>query len=219
MELIENKFKSPRKEKFFECYCISLTHRRDRQVAAGEEFSKQGIKPYWWIVPKHSVPTIGVFQSQVGIIQHIRHRKLDSVIVFEDDVKFLTENFKQNVNDCVKELPEDWEILYMGANTHKPLEQFSEHLFVADHVFALHAVMYNVKNLQKYECLKYRQEISEPIDVMIYKEIQCNKKCFVAYPLLATQSNGFSDIENMEANQTYIEQRYAVNVSARHKKD
>jgi GR25 family glycosyltransferase involved in LPS biosynthesis len=190
-------------------YCINLINRTDRYNAVIERFKKQGIDPIFWQVMPHNIPEIGCFQSHTAIIKHAQIVGKKIITVFEDDVVFLITNVKGMVNEIMNQLPNNWEILYLCANTHLKLKQFSDNLFVADTVYNTAAIVYNLVSIYgKYECFKHAHDIPMPYDKWIAETVQPYKKCFVAYPLICTQEAGYSDIAKGNTDYLFIEERY-----------
>lgn len=113
-------------------------------------------------------------------------------IVFEDDCVML--NSWDYVEQIMAQLPDNWDCLYLGANLQKPLERYSENLYKLHSGHAIHAVIYNSKALVDYAVAHYSTKEYRCFDVLMAYDVQKKYNCFVAYPIVASQRSGMSDI-------------------------
>jgi GR25 family glycosyltransferase involved in LPS biosynthesis len=61
------------------------------------------------------LPTeIATLRSHKAILQHSLNLGLESVFILEDDVDF-TDEFLNKLNDCLSELPENWDGIHLGG--------------------------------------------------------------------------------------------------------
>ncbi len=129
--------------------------------------------------------------------------------MFEDDVKFVI-NPNLVMDRCVAQLKKvDWDLFYLGPNTHKKFTEFkSPNLLPLQHGYGLHATAYSKSGMAKI----LSSEITKPIDVSLAGQVQSSGNCYACYPLIATQENGYSNIEKKRVDQGYIEQRFYENV-------
>lgn len=199
---------------FKEIYCINLDHRLDRWEHAKKEFSSLGIldRVRRFSAIKESDGRLGVIKSNLSLIRYARERDLDNILVFEDDIKFLSKDVGGHLQVAIEQLANiDWTLFYLGANLHTPLERISENLLIAKKAYGVHALCYSKKSYDKL--INYYSEIFDIkweniLDVYFVREFQENSLCVLIYPIIATQMNSYSDIEKRDVNQEYIEQRY-----------
>src|SRR5664280_2776399 len=59
------------------------------------------------------------------------------------------------VEEAMSQLPDDWGCLYLGPNLQKPVEQYSENLYKLHSGHAIHAVIYNSKELVDFAIARY----------------------------------------------------------------
>jgi hypothetical protein len=150
---------------FFErIYVINLMRRPDRS----EQFF-QGLPPDWpfrkiehtfavdgvrvqpppqW---KQGGPAWGCYRSHLRIIEDCLNYDIKSVLIFEDDAIFPKE-FTKDVTTFLSEVPEDWEMLYLGGqhlyeNKHPP-KQISPNVFQPYNVNRTHAYALNGRMLE-----------------------------------------------------------------------
>ena len=155
---------------------------------------------------------LGLKETMTGIFEFALYQGLKSILVFEDDVKFVTDPNKYMLW-MIEQLVQQpgWELFYLGANTHEPLTRVAPNLLLAQKCRSTHAVAYSRQGMERaLDAFKYFND-SQPIDVLFENRIQPQGNSFLAYPLLATQQNGWSDIEEKEVNQEYIVERYREN--------
>jgi len=113
--------------------------------------------------------------------------------VFEDDCKLVDDWCV--VENAMQQLPEDWDLLLVGANLNSPLEQYSANLFKVKNAWTTHALIYGSQGVVDY----IRQNMPKdttPIDVFYSKNIYPRFNCFVVSPLVAIQRGSFSDVNN-----------------------
>jgi GR25 family glycosyltransferase involved in LPS biosynthesis len=146
---------------FHRIYCINLSHRTDKWEQSLQEFEKVGIKDrvirfdgikfdenkYGWMSRRG-----GCFGSHREIINICNKDNISNVLIFEDDVQFIN-NTIENLNLSLKELPEQWNIFYLGMNPvtdifHDPLVRISKNLLKVKSAYTTHAIAYNKTSYQ-----------------------------------------------------------------------
>jgi GR25 family glycosyltransferase involved in LPS biosynthesis len=137
------------------------------------------------------------------LLSHKKMMKLAKdkpTVFFEDDVLF-GDDFDASMKQCMLELPEDWEILYLGASfkwmvkRDYDLPVFSDNLWKADGN-VLGCFAYMVRSPKKV--LNFLNE-ERPIDVQL-KQFQKEYSCFVARPRLVGCFDGYSDTRQAYRN-------------------
>jgi hypothetical protein len=168
-------------------FVINLDSRADRM----EKFSKNDF-PF----PVERFSAIGstdvhssIALSHMGVI---RDQHEFPFVVFEDDCLLLKPwGF---IEDIMKQLPPDWEALWLGATLTQPLIRYSDNLFRLKRAYTLHAVIYNSRPLIDYVLTKFNGlKDGTIIDVFYFSTIQENFNCFITYPMTATQFVSRSD--------------------------
>jgi len=198
---------------FDEIFCINLDKRKDRWGLAQKEFEKINIldrvKRFPAIERKDG--RLGCIKSHLEILKYAKKNNLNNVLIFEDDVMFLND-VNGVLDNVVKQLPVDWNLLYLGANLHSPLTNISDNLVLLNNGFSTHAISYN-KNvydifIKKYNTMNELILQSDILDVWLASIIQNRGNSYLVKPLLATQRNDFSDIVKSDVNYSFIEERY-----------
>lgn len=139
-----------------------------------------------------------------------REVKENEILVLEDDCHFLY-NPVAALERAKMELPDDYELLFLGGNVHKPAIKYSEHLHRLTACVGNHAVLYTRSAMDTLAEL-YEQG-TKPTDMIVDNEIVQKGNSYIVSKLLAVQSPGYSDIEQKETDyQNLLIDRYHKNV-------
>ena len=99
-----------------------------------------------------------------------------------------------------EQLPDNWDLLYLGANVKSPQVQYSSRLHTLTDAWTSHAILYSSKGADY--CFNNFPYLGDTIyDEWLRAHAQKVLKCFVMNPMIAFQSDGWSDI--WKANTTY----------------
>lgn len=194
---------------FDKIFIISLPAQTQRRL-----HTEQSLQSY--NIPYEIFPAIYNQDGAYGIYLTLNKllsacvKECEHILVFEDDVHIVTDP-SPIMDNVIVQLPKEFDLLYLGVNTHKPFERFySPNLLPISYGYGLHSVGYSKKGMQKVLSLPGWN--GTPIDVMIDRDIQSQGKSFCTYPLIATQRNGYSDIQKKYMDQGYIAERFSNNV-------
>lgn len=194
-------------------YCINLKARSDRRILAEAEFALHNIDVEF--IPGVSASDLssvrfihpgqaanGCSIAHLQIIERAQLLNLPFVTVFEDDVA-LAHNFNEKYEAAMRELPEDWDILYLGGSHVKPTLFHSANLRRVRATYTTHAY---VIRQTLYETFRLElRSFRMPADCYLV-EMQPSIKAFTVTPNIAFQRPGFSDIENKEVNYARLRQ-------------
>jgi len=146
----------------------------------------------------------GSLLSQFFILKYAQHLGLKNFLFLEDDVEF-HEDINNYFNHVKNEIPDDWDMLYLGGN-HYPgqnLEKITEHVYRCECTISIHAVAFNAKI---FETMIHKiTDISQNVDIH-YALSQSNINAYVAIPHLAWQKAGYSDIEEEHRDYYWLKQ-------------
>ncbi len=207
---------------FFDAiFCINLDSRPDRWNKCLEQFKIFGIDDK---VQRFSAIKIldennqsnkflgrcGCSLSHFEICKIAKNKSYKNYLVLEDDFEF---NFNLEItfdllNKAISEMPNNWDMFYMGANLTDqygtfPIENFSENLFKLKSCHTTHAMAFNSRFYDSF--LENSPNINsifewtinhEIIDVFLSKNFLNKINCFINKEMIINQSAGFSDIEN-----------------------
>lgn len=76
----------------------------------------------------HERLRFGCYMTHVLLWEHMLHRRLDFIIVFEDDV-ILTTDFAVKIRNIIIQLPQNWGILYLNGTERKFGGKHSDGIF------------------------------------------------------------------------------------------
>ena len=178
-------------------FVVSLKQRKDRQAHIEKELAKKGIEFTWHLVDKHPKSgTIGCLESHVDLIQRAKDNGWNSIFIFEDDCLW---------TDASKELsdfpspPENWDMMYYGGAVNEILEDYNQDWKRVStwytHAYAIRETMFD-RIIHLADIYKGKKSI----DTIYCDSIHPNYNCYMAYPILATQMEDYSDIEGSELN-------------------
>jgi hypothetical protein len=171
-----------------EAYVINLDDRPDRL----EEFktNKFPFDVVRFAGIKNNVGIQGCNESHLTILRR-KHRY--PFVIFEDDCKLLEDwSF---VEKAMKQLPYDWDILYLGANLNKPIKRVSENLYRLQDAWTTHAIIYGSQRVVDYAAERLKKGVSH-IDVFYAKDLTYQFNCYITHPMAAIQRPSRSDIMN-----------------------
>lgn len=175
-------------------FVINLPERKDRLELFKKEIEYTLLTPE--IVPgvKHNNPMIGIGQAHINCINIAKQRELTFHLVMEDDVVFNgKEKTNKYIEECIENMPLDWDILLGGIYTGKP-KKYNEYWSSIDEFCGLQ--FYLVNSLCYDKILQY--DFKTHIDRWLGKQ---DLKCYVANKFFATQRSGLSN--NTGKNEDY----------------
>lgn len=142
----------------------------------------------------------GCLDSHKRLLMKVKDEKLEKVLILEDDVEVCDE-FNIKLNEIMGELPEDWDLLYLGGWNLGEIERYSKSLNLAKKVYTTHA--YIVRDKFYDTILNKITSENGKVDVLI-SDILPIGKCFICNPTIAWQREGFSDIVNKITNNIHL---------------
>lgn len=139
----------------------------------------------------------GLINTYFNMYEDWKKHPKDNILIIEDDCVFV-DGFNEKLNDYIKHVPEDWDMLYFGGNhnTHvgsEPPTIINDKVCKLHNTFSTHCVAINNKAFK--EVLERLKKCDNALDV-IYSELQKKLNVYSFYPMIATQRVSFSDIEN-----------------------
>lgn len=189
-------------------HCINLNERPEKWQAAQSELKKlKGVALRWEGVKK-SPGWEGCRLSHLALLQHLRFDYPGELYgVFEDDVIFTHQFPLHRLEEIMVDLPNDWDILYLGATINEKPEFVTNNLYRIKNAWTTHAMIFNNQN-GVVDYILENNGGGGKIDVFYAHDVQHKFKCYLANPMLATQRNGHSDIMNKYVPTGDIIQQY-----------
>lgn len=168
-------------------YVINLDRRADKWVYMRTELDRVGLR----VIRMSAIDTKpGWVGCRLSHLMALSKCDIEPTMILEDDVKFLCN--LSLIDMAKKQLPSDWDVLYLGASPKQPQERYSTNLFRLKNAHCLHAYVINNNNgcvdyiLDNYDNIK-------KIDDFFATAVQDEFNCFITYPMLATQIQFQSD--------------------------
>lgn len=187
------------------CRVVHLESRHDRGRGFMEEMQKMYLDYEVFFAIDPPGLTDPALCSSCSHVDALRNCE-GELLVCEDDVIFL-EQGREIFNKAYDQLPDDWDMLYLGGNIHEPAERYSDNLFrVKKAVHCNHAILYSAKG-RGYVLSHYNVWESEykAYDHWLYMLGQSQMNCFICSPMIAYQRPGYSFNGNW--SDYYIEMR------------
>lgn len=180
---------------------INLDNRPDRMV----EFAKNSF-PFEVERVSGIVHPDGIEGSTQAHYKTITQQTEFPVAIFEDDCQLLQP--WSMIEKAMNQLPPDWDGLWLGGTPTQPLQRYSENLFVVKRTYTNHAIIFNSKIMVDY--IKdnfYKSKGRKIMDVFFFEDVQERFKCFITYPMMATQCISRSDCRDI-VDQWFITDSY-----------
>lgn len=183
---------------------INLDRRTDRLVSFQSQAKDLGIDfARYSAVDAQALgisPMTACLRSHHKVLADAAADGVQRLLVLEDDAEF-RENFNQDFARLVSVLPDDWQMFYLGANTHSFVDIGIEGLRKSNGALTSHA--YGVKAEMFDTLMQASGDERYPID-LIYSDLHPRFQVYVAWPGLVGQRCSFSDIENRLVNYEFL---------------
>lgn len=185
---------------------ICLTASPEEWLKGEAEFNRVGLEVERFQAVKEIGPHQSFNHSEREILLDFLHSDAQTLLHLEDDCVFRD---LSHLSKAIDELPDDWDILYLGANLllwnngeeARP-ERYSEHLFRVRAAWTTHAIAYNKK------CIRTVLEQQPMFSVQMYDNYLSNKlsdlNAYIVAPMIAYQRSRFSAIWDRVDDYTQI---------------
>lgn len=177
-----------------EIVVLSLENYPDRLIYMESELKKYNIAATFHINKPHKYPVTGCFGSHINAIKYAKEHDLEKILILEDDI-IIRDNF-----DCLNDLPNDWDMIYLGGILTKQTElkeKWVRGTIWCNHAYIVKKNMYDVI-LQKYSEFGPEEIISNKYstDWFYTKFFNTTYKCWLAIDQPIIQKEGYSIIDN-----------------------
>lgn len=209
-------------DRFSKVYCLNLPERIDRWDICERNFKEYNLnnvsrfegfvinKPY---LSSKGNGQLGCMMSFKAIFEEALLNGYESILILEDDFQFTfpPEEMSEKLKSCLNELPDDWDMFYLGANIvdefyQQPIEKYSDNLYRLISGFALHSVA--ISNIALRKIVKeFKIDDWVAVDIFFAQQFQAFNKCFISKEILSLQRPDFSSIEGtfFDYNQLMID--------------
>jgi len=189
-------------------YCINLPERQQKWNNVYKEFLRLPFNVLKYNAHKTSPGWEGCRQSHLGVLEHaIDNYKGEIIAVFEDDLQWNVSQPWHEIEKCMKDLPLDWDMLYLGATLTQDLIPYTRNLYRLKRAWTTHAMIMNPQN-GLFEFILENNGGGRKIDVFYADVVQEKFKCYISNPMIAIQRDGYSDILNKNVNNGMIIKDY-----------
>lgn len=198
---------------FTKTVCINLDRRPDRWRRIQAELARHGFasverfpaidgnlveRPTHWT---HTAGAYGCLLSHVQVVSEARNSGAPNVLIFEDDA-VLDSEFETKYARFIKEVPDDWDMLYFGALHKDEPAKISEH--VARIIKANSTYAYALKRTVFDEFIALNARAENVLDMNSYL-LQQRFNCYCLMPNLAWVEAEYSDVQNRLEHHWYLE--------------
>lgn len=193
---------------------ITLPHRFDRQEFVKKELEKLPIfYDFYEGINGHELdyngPLLkgenGIKLTHIEILKKCIESNSNSCFIFEDDVE-LHENVLAELERILPLVPDDVDVLYLGASHHIRPQHINDNIYKVFHSYCAHAVFINKTVFVKLlDGLRFHSD--KPLDV-VYAIIQPTINAYAIYPHLAWQKNTYSDIQNKFVDYEFLRREF-----------
>ena len=187
-------------------YCINLKSRPDRWSAVQEEAKKLDLNLIRFGAIRSACGSEGCFKSHLQLLLRVKDEGIFMII--EDDMKVI--GTKAQYEKSLLELPDDWDMLYLGASfppdAPDKLIKYTDSLYHLQGGLCTHAMLFNNQHGVADWIINNVNDIF--IDRMYMKQVQPKFNCYITYPMIATQQEGFSDITQKHTDYSEITNSY-----------
>lgn len=144
---------------------------------------------------------LGCYESHLEVLK-LALKEDSHVLVLEDDCVFC-ESFWEEFSKRLNRLPNNWDMFFLGGSLlwENAVEDYTDYLKKAKNVLCTHSYMVNKKSISKL--INHLEKRAFKVDVL-YTEFQKENNCFISYPELTWQKEGYSDLVQMETNNVHL---------------
>jgi len=198
---------------FTKTVCINLDRRPDHWKRIQAELARHGFacverfraidgdaveKPAHWT---HTAGAYGCLLSHVQVVREARNSGAPDVLIFEDDA-VLDPEFEKKFARFIKEVPDDWDMLYFGALHKDEPMKISEHVGRITKANSTYA--YALKRTVFDEFIELNARAEHVLDMNSYV-LQRRFNCYCFMPNLAWVEAEYSDVQNRLERHWYLE--------------
>jgi len=185
-------------------YCLDTDTSIDRWEGCIPEFLKVGIN-----FVERRIGTEG--ENRYLSFNHAHYKAIEKghktgepFCVFENDVAF-DDKWKYIEEGC-NQLPEDWDLLYLGANiigsdtmVWEMPTRYSQNLFRLHNSWMTHAIIYSNK-MAKWVLDNFNPDTFPVYDEWLRVTAMPERNVFLLYPMVAYQRKGWSVLTRQQAD-------------------
>jgi GR25 family glycosyltransferase involved in LPS biosynthesis len=194
---------------FDKIFIINLERRPDRLEKVISNLDRINLSKYeiFTAVDGYSIGQTGwegLRQTYIKIFNIIKNSGCNNFLLIEDDCEF-NDNFQEEVEIYLREIPSDYDLIYFGGNHFsKPehrFEKINSHVIRTYSTVTTHCIGFSTKNFG----IIYDKITNEKDHVdLILAKLQNELNTYSSIKNLTTQTPSHSDIENRFVNYDYV---------------
>ena len=170
---------------------LSLRDRKDRRDRCDEIFKSHCITDYrYHLTDKDEKDVYG--NASRDFIEMLKTFN-GITIFFEDDFE-LAKNYETIFDIAWRDLPEDFDLLYLGGNLRSPAEKVTSNLLKLNGAWTAHALIFS-EQFTKYVINNYRYPECGVFDDWLCR-IATERSFYMTYPMISWQRPCYSDFQN-----------------------
>lgn len=181
----------------FKVKVINLDHRTDRWEEIQRQLKYFGLKEFER-QSAFSQPNAlhGNAKSHLVCLQD------GANFIFEDDVWFIRDGWTV-FQDALKQLPEDWDMLYLGGNVEAPIQRINTNLFKCEHTYGSNAILYSESGREKvFAGYKPFEDTFDIYDVWLRRHCSIDLNAYIVHPIVCWPISNYSDVWRKKVNYT-----------------
>jgi GR25 family glycosyltransferase involved in LPS biosynthesis len=198
--------------------CINLDRRVDRWEQMRVKFDRHGLQavqrfsavdglhltvpPSWSSTPG----AYGCLLSHLQVVSGARELRQPNILIFEDDVVF-DAHLLEGFSTYVRQLPEDWDMLYFGGMHLDDLIETSKNVHRVRRANSTYA--YALKHTIFDAFIELNRKADTPVDVNNHI-LQTQYACYCFVPHLAWVESDPSDVQERSKNHWYIQESLVI---------
>lgn len=194
-------------------YCINLDRRPDRWKRCQEIFAKHNLEVErvsavdGRTLGKTDLPpgALGVLRTALGIIKQAKEHGYRNILIFEDDIE-LEDDFSAKFAEYIPQVPDDWQLIYLGGNNRRESPQASKNVKRVVRVYGAYAVI--IRDRIYDRLIRKLSKEQEQLDFS-YARMQMRVPTYIVSPYLAWVRDDFSDINNRFIRVSYLKEENA----------
>jgi GR25 family glycosyltransferase involved in LPS biosynthesis len=195
-------------------YVINLKRRRDRLEHIEDQLEKIGCSNYQLIEAvdgsklkessRIKKGALGLVKTYLNIYESWKDNNDGFILLIEDDCIFL-ENFNENLETYLINVPEDWDCLYFGGNHNYhvggTVERINEFCIKLNNTYTTHCLL--MKSQIFINLISDLKNLEVEVDVGLAK-LQKHFNFYSTTEKITSQINGFSNIEETHVNYDWL---------------
>ena len=181
-------------------FYINLDKRTDRREQIEEEGRRMGMNIERFPAIENTNPCIGCVNSHIAVLSIAKERKYESVLILEDDLKFLIE--REKLDSILQNLPNPYDVVMLnyGLSGEEPYnEMFGKVIESSDaSAYIVHSRFYDrlIETLKEGSAL-YEQNPGHHwiyLNDQYWKRLQPSANWYYSRTRVGKQRPGYSDL-------------------------